>query len=69
MTDQQRKQLSKLWRCRFLPGSNDKKFVNNLANREFNLLPSEKSIELSDKQIKYLNDLTNKYRVQISKLL
>lgn len=69
MTDEQRKQLAKLWRCRFFPGSSDKKFVNTLANREFNLLPSEKSIELSEKQIKYLNDLTNKYRVQISKLL
>ena len=52
--------VNRLQRCRFLPGSFDKRFVNNIA--AYNV-----EHELTENQHKYLFSLVYKYRRQIPK--
>lgn len=56
MTPEQRMAVQYLCQCRFLPGSYEKRFVQNMANR---------TEPLSDKQAAFLLKLTWHYRGQL----
>lgn len=63
MTEDQITKAQALSRCRFLPGSNAKRFVRDMAR-----LASEKpDQELTERQRKYLDDLFHSYRRQIGR--
>jgi hypothetical protein len=56
--------IRQLSRCKFLPGSWDKRFVRDLAAR---LHPGE-TLELTDNQRAQLDRLAHSYRKQLAKL-
>ncbi len=61
MTDEQIALALRLERCRFLPGSFDKRFCRNMANRARYAPESE----LSPKQEKCLEGMGHRYRLQL----
>ena len=58
MTQEQKQMLAALRNCTFLPGSYDKRFVNDMSNKA-------EDYELSDKQAVFLEKLHHRYRRQI----
>lgn len=60
MTEQQRKMVSALAGCRFLPGSFEKRFVRSLVDREG---------PLTSMQEKRLRQVAHSYRKQVGKCL
>ena len=63
MTNDQIIKAKALSRCRFLPGSNAKRFVRDMAR----LASDNPDQELTEKQRKYLDDLFHSYRRQIGR--
>lgn len=62
MTSEQRAKVKDLIRCTFLPGSYQKRFVQDLHAR------LEDDTPLSEKQAAYLDKLHHMYRRQIGQL-
>jgi hypothetical protein len=62
MTQDQIDSIKALSRCTFLPGSNAKRFVRNMAAAA----EHRPEIDLTDKQAKYLADLIRMYRRQLA---
>lgn len=59
MTPEQRNKVNLLRRCRFLPGSFDKRFVRDMSTKS-------DDYELSKKQATYLDKTFTRYRKQIA---
>ena len=64
MTDEQRRLAIQLGRCRFLPGSHDKRFARDMLSRA----QIADSDPLSEKQDAELRRLCHRYRKQIAGL-
>lgn len=62
MTPQQIVQIEALSRCRFSPGSAEKRFVRDMFARE-------RTYELSEKQHAFLNRLAHSYRRQLGRCM
>ena len=62
MTPEQRAKVQQLIRCTFLPGSYQKRFVQDLHAR------LEDDTPLTEKQAAYLDKLHHMYRKQIERL-
>lgn len=64
MNETQREFAVNLKRCKFLPGSPDKRFAMNMAAR----VDQPNAPELTAKQARRLTDLVFKYRGQIERM-
>jgi len=61
MTTEQIEKAKQLSRCRFLPGSFDKRFARDMGS----IAENKPDHELTEKQSAYLDKLAYKYRRQI----
>lgn len=60
MTPEQKRQVKVLRGCAFLPGSNVKSFIRDMAY----FLDNTPDVELTEKQAKYLEGVLHSYRKQ-----